>query len=86
MLIKYVGNCWRVYTSSGSLIDARLAMFVAILFMQILTPKTMPEQYFKPSYFKEVECHLFTGITLAPIRTVMFMMALAFPKRGSRRK
>jgi tellurite resistance protein TehA-like permease len=45
-------------------------------------PKAVLEKYFKPPYFRELECMLFTGIPYAPIRTVMFMRVIGFPSSG----
>lgn len=45
-------------------------------------PKAVLDKYFKPPYFRDVERMLFTGIPYAPIRTIMFMRAIAFPGSG----
>jgi hypothetical protein len=56
-----------------------------LLVLHFFMPKQILEKYFKPPYFREAECHLFTGIPYAPIRTIMFMAVLAFPERGKKR-
>ena len=57
-----------------------------IMVMHFLMPKKILEKYFKPPYFRELECALFTGIPYSPIRTVMFMGVFAFPGMGKKRK
>lgn len=64
------------------------AFWVVVGFMLTLhffMPKAILEKYFKPPYFKEGETKLFTGIPYAPIRTIMFMTVIAFPRRGKKR-
>lgn len=68
------------------LILAAWGIFVIILIMHFLMPSAVLEKYFKPPYFKETECSLFSGFPYAPIRTVMFMAVFAFPRRGEKRK
>jgi hypothetical protein len=67
------------------LIAAQFLTFAAILSMHFLMPKVILQTYFKPPYFREAECHLFTGIPYSPLRTVMLMTVLAFPSRGKKR-
>jgi hypothetical protein len=56
-----------------------------VLVMHFLMPKVILEKYFIPPYFKSGECVLFTGIPYAPIRTIMLMRVLGFPKTGKKR-
>ena len=58
---------------------------VLILFMHFLMPKVILDKYFIPPYFKPGECELFRGIPYAPIRTIMLMRILGFPKSGKKR-
>jgi hypothetical protein len=60
-------------------------VLLSILIMHFLMPKQVLERYFKPPYFREFECLFFTGIPYAPIRTVMFMRAIAYPGSGKKR-
>ncbi len=60
-------------------------IFAMILVMHFLMPTTVLEKYFKPPYFKEIECKLFNGFPYAPTRTIMFMTVFAFPDRGKKR-
>jgi hypothetical protein len=62
-----------------------IALFL-ILVMHFLMPKRVLKKYFKPPFFRELECKLFTGIPYSPMRTVMFMTVLAFPGKGKKRK
>lgn len=59
--------------------------YLFILIMHFLMPKVIIETYFKPPYFKPEECVFFTGIPYSPIRTVMLMRVLGFPKSGMAR-
>jgi hypothetical protein len=56
-----------------------------ILVMHFLLPKVILDKYFIPPFFKPGECALFTGIPYAPIRTIMLMRVLGFPKSGKKR-
>ena len=58
---------------------------VLVLVMHFLMPKAILDKYFIPPYFKPGECALFTGIPYAPIRTIMLMRVLGFPKTGKKR-
>ena len=58
---------------------------VSILFMHFMMPAAILEKYFKPPHFRDSECALFTGAPYAPIRTIMFMRAIAFPGSGKKR-
>jgi hypothetical protein len=60
-------------------------VLLSILIMHFLMPKQVLERYLKPPYFREFECLFFTGIPYAPIRTVMFMRAIAYPGSGKKR-
>lgn len=62
-----------------------IVVCILTLVMHFLMPKQVLERYFKPPYFREIECRLFSGLPYAPIRTVMFMVVFAFPRRGKRR-
>jgi len=65
------------------------AVFVVlalIMVMHFLMPRKALEKYFKPPYFRQFECELFSGIPYSPIRTVMFMGVFAFPGMGKKRK
>ena len=57
----------------------------SILVMHFLMPKVVLEKFFKPPYFNESECTLFTGIPFAPLRTIMFMRVIAYPGSGKKR-
>ena len=56
-----------------------------LLLMHFLMPRAVLEAYFRPPYFGEMEVELFTGIPYAPMRTIMLMWVLAFPKYGKKR-
>ncbi|MFT6121793.1 MAG: hypothetical protein ACJASG_000311 [Oleiphilaceae bacterium] len=56
-----------------------------VLVMHFLMPKAVLKKYFIPPYFKPGECVIFTGIPYAPIRTIMLMRVLGFPKTGKKR-
>jgi hypothetical protein len=68
------------------LIVGAWVMFAIIIVMHFLIPASVLEKFFKPPYFKEGECRLFTGFPYAPVRTIMFMTVFAFPGRGKKRK
>jgi len=57
-----------------------------LLVMHFLMPRSILDRYFRPPYFREFECHLFTGIPYAPMRTIMFMGVIVFPRLGKKRK
>lgn len=61
------------------------AIVGALLVLHFLMPKAVLADYFKKPHFNEFELKLFTGLPYAPIRTIMFMTVLAFPKRGKKR-
>lgn len=60
-------------------------VFPGILTMHFLMPKAILEKYFKPPYFRPMEVEMFTGIPYAPMRTVMLLWAMAYPKLGKKR-
>ncbi|MCF6282405.1 MAG: hypothetical protein L3J28_09375 [Candidatus Polarisedimenticolaceae bacterium] len=60
-------------------------LVLVILAMHFLMPSAVLDKYFKSPYFKDVECLLFTGIPYAPMRTIMFIRAIANPKSGKLR-
>lgn len=56
------------------------------LILHFLVPETLLEKYFRPPHFGEFERHLFTGIPYAPMRTIMFMWVIVYPRVGRKRK
>ena len=58
---------------------------ICILIMHFLMPKAVLDTYFKPPYFNQGECLLFTGIPYAPMRTIMLMRVIASPASGKKR-
>lgn len=62
-----------------------ILMGPVLLVMHFLMPKVVLEKYFKPPYFRPMEVELFTGIPYAPMRTIMLMWGLAFPRFGKKR-
>jgi hypothetical protein len=62
-----------------------IVITIAILFMHFLMPSAVLDKYFKPPYFRDMERLLFTGFPYAPMRTIMFMRAIAYPDSGKRR-
>ena len=72
----------------GSFVGDSIAFVLltaAILVMHFLMPKELLDKYFKPPYFSESECVLISGIPLAPLRSIMFMRAIAYPRSGKKR-
>ena len=67
-------------------VAAVFVVLALIMVMHFLMPRKALEKYFKPPYFRQGECELFTGIPYSPIRTVMFMTVFAFPGMGKKRK
>jgi hypothetical protein len=62
-----------------------IVTLISALIMHLLMPKNVLDKYFRPPYFRQAECELFTGIPYSPIRTVMFMGVFAFPRWGKKR-
>ena len=60
-------------------------IFPVLLTMHFLMPKTILEKYFKPPYFRPMEVEVFTGIPYAPMRTVMLLWVMAYPRFGKKR-
>jgi hypothetical protein len=56
------------------------------LILHFFVPKALLEKYFRPPHFGEFERHLFTGFPYAPMRTVMFMWVIVYPRVGKKRK
>jgi hypothetical protein len=56
------------------------------LILHFFVPKALVEKYFRPPHFGEFERHLFTGIPYAPMRTIMFMWVIVYPRVGRKRK
>jgi len=50
--------------------------------MHLLMPSAVLNKYFKPPHFRDMERLLFTGFPYAPMRTIMFMRAIAYPGSG----
>jgi len=55
---------------------------VVIIGMHFLMPRAVLDKYFKQPFFREAKCVLFSGIPYAPMRTIMFMRAIANPRSG----
>jgi hypothetical protein len=62
-----------------------ILVFPTLLTMHFLMPKAILEKYFKPPYFRPMEVEMFTGIPYAPMRTVMLLWVMAYPKLGKKR-
>jgi len=62
-----------------------LLTLLVMLIMHFLMPRQVLDKYFKPPYFREMERQLFTGLPYAPMRTIMFMRAIAYPSSGKKR-
>lgn len=56
-----------------------------VVIMQFLMPRAVLDCYWKEPHFRPVELALFEGV-LAPIRTLMFIWAIVFPRLGKKRK
>jgi hypothetical protein len=56
-----------------------------LLIMHFLMPREVLERYWKPPHFRAIEIALFTNTIYAPMRTVMLMAAIAFPRLGKKR-
>jgi uncharacterized membrane protein YwzB len=72
------------YVGVASLISIVVHMLLLLIFHFVM-PQTVLDKYFKPPYFRDIECLLFTGIPYAPIRTIMFMRLIAYPGSGKAR-
>ena len=79
--IAYLIGQWSFYIGMAALASIIVHMIFLLIF-HFLMPQAVLDKYFKPPYFREMECMLFTGIPYAPIRTVMFMRVIAFPNSG----
>lgn len=53
--------------------------------MHFLMPKAVLAQYWKQPYVRNVELALFTDTIYAPMRTIMLMRVIAFPRFGRKR-
>lgn len=58
---------------------------VYLLAMHALMPRGLLKTYWKTPYFNASELGLFTGTPLAPMRTLMLMGVVAFPRLGRKR-
>ena len=56
------------------------------MILHFIMPKALLEKYFQPPHFGEFERHLFTGIPYAPMRTIMFIWVIVYPRVGKKRK
>jgi len=56
-----------------------------LIILHFLMPKAVLERYWKMPYFRPFELGLFTDTFYAPMRTVMLMGAIAFPRLGTKR-
>jgi hypothetical protein len=79
--ITYLIGQWSFYIGAAALASI-VVHAVFLLIFHFFMPQAVLVKYFKPPYFREMECMLFTGIPYAPIRTVMFMRVIAFPSSG----
>ncbi len=57
-----------------------------VLIMHVLMPRRVLDTYWKEPHFRPGELALFTGTIYAPMRTIMLITAIAFPKLGKKRK
>lgn len=57
-----------------------------VLIMHVLMPRRVLDRYWKEPHFRPGELALFTGTIYAPMRTVMLITAIAFPKLGKKRE
>lgn len=74
-----------VYLLFAGLIAAGILLFFSILVMHFLMPKAVLERFWKQPHFRAAEIALFTSTIYAPMRTVMLMGAIAFPRWGKKR-
>lgn len=63
-----------------------IPLYMFTLIMHFLMPKAVLARYWKQPHFRPFELTLFTGAPYAPMRTIMLMGVLAFPRCGKKRK
>jgi hypothetical protein len=56
-----------------------------VLAMHAFMPQRLLETYWTATHFRPGELALFTGTLLAPMRTLMLMGVIAFPRLGRKR-
>jgi hypothetical protein len=56
-----------------------------ILVMHMLMPRKVLERYWKSPHFQAYEIAMYTDTCYAPMRTIMLMSAIAFPRLGIKR-
>lgn len=60
-------------------------VFPCVVLMHALMPKIVLDRYWKQPYMRNAELAFFTDTIYAPIRTIMLMWVIAFPRFGARR-
>jgi hypothetical protein len=68
----------------GSMLSV-IPFCLCLLIMHFLMPRAVTDRYWKEPHFRPFELVFFIGL-LAPMRSWMFMVAIAFPRLGKKRK
>src|SRR5690606_12818689 len=68
----------------GLLLSAFL-LLPCVLVMHFLMPRRVLDRYWKEPYMRKAELAFFTDTIYAPMRTVMLMWVIAFPRFGRKR-
>lgn len=59
--------------------------FPCVIAMHFLMPKAVLARYWKEPYMRVAELAFFTNTIYAPMRTIMLMWVIAFPRFGKKR-
>jgi len=82
-IVYHIGQ-WSFYVGAAALASI-VVHAIFLLIFHFFMPQAVLDKYFKPPYFRELECKFFTVFPYAPIRTAMFMRTIAFPSSGKAR-
>jgi hypothetical protein len=67
------------------LLSSAFIVLPCVILMHFLMPKAVLDRYWKPPHMRSAELAFFTDTIYAPMRTVMLMWVIAFPRFGKKR-
>ena len=78
-------NGFNIFLLYMSILCSSFVILPFVVLMHFLMPNAVLEQYWKQPYMRGAELALFTDTIYAPMRTIMLMWVIAFPRFGKRR-
>lgn len=78
-------NGFNFFVLYMGILCSNFVIFPFVILMHFLMPKAVLEQYWKQPYMRNAELAFFTDTIYAPMRTIMLMWVITFPRFGKKR-